>query len=193
MTKPEKLENSVRALYERKDPNRSDWADWLYRNHVFVVADYAEVLAKQYGSQIDLCRAAAVLHDIADTSMPRLNPGHEEESLKIARNLLADAGFDADEIAIIVDDALRLHSCHDGQKPSTLVGKVLSTADALAHVRTNFYEYATENLMPDKTDHEKKEWAAKKLPRDFYDKIAFEEVRQNNRSYFDILSARFTE
>lgn len=191
MSKIEKLETAVRNLYESKNPDRADWADWLYENHVFVVADIAEKLAKRYAAPIDQCRAAGMLHDIADATISRFNPGHEETSLKIARDLLENAGFDSKEIATIVDDAIRLHSCFDGHKPKSLVGNVLSTADALAHLNTNFYVYATENLMANATENKRKNWAAKKIPRDFNDKIAFDEVREETRANYKKLAARF--
>lgn len=193
MTKLEKLEEAVRYLYQSRNPGRADWADWLYTNHVFVVADFAEQLAKRYEAPIDQCRAAAVLHDIADTSMSRFDPTHEEESLNIARSLLREAGFDKDEISIIVDDAIRLHSCQDGQKPNSLVGKILSTADALGHLNTNFYSYTTAHLMTNKSEAEKRSWASKKIPRDYNDKISFDDVKRETKQNYERLLALFID
>lgn len=58
--------------------------------------------------------AAALLHDIADAKMKRWEDGHEEESLRIARELMQASGFSDKDIATTVDDAIRLHGCHDG-------------------------------------------------------------------------------
>lgn len=193
MTKAEKLEQSVRELYEAQDPNRDEWTDWLYPNHVLVVADYATELAQRFNAPVDQCRAAALLHDIADTRTSRFDTEHEAKSLEIARDLLQDAGFSDQEIATIVDDALTLHSCRDGQRPATLVGKVLSTADALGHLNTNFYTYTTRNLMAGRPEEWKRNWAAKKIPRDYYDKIAFDEVREETKPNFEKLSALFAQ
>ncbi|HEY4963854.1 MAG TPA: HD domain-containing protein [Candidatus Saccharimonadales bacterium] len=189
----DKLEKDVRSLYLKKDPQRASWADWLYTNHVFIVTDYAEKLSRRYDAPTDLCRAAAMLHDIADCVMTRFNPDHEEESLKIARRLLRLSGFNDEQIAIVVDDAIKLHSCHDGIKPKTIVGKVLSTADALGHLDTNFYPYSTANMMHEFTDQEKRSWAAKKIERDYHEKIAFDEVRRKTKKNYEKLKLEFAE
>lgn len=158
-----------------------------------VVGYNAVELAKRFKAPVDQCRAAAILHDIADVRMSRFDPQHEEETLNMARKLLRGAGFNDEEIATIVDDALKFHSCHDGVKPSTLVGKILATADALGHLNTDFYTYTTQNLMPSRPEEQKRSWAAKKIPRDYYDKIAFDNVRKETKSNFDKLSALFAE
>lgn len=44
----QKLEQLAKHQYEKKDPNRDRWSDWMYENHIFDVANYAELLA-QYG------------------------------------------------------------------------------------------------------------------------------------------------
>lgn len=38
MNRTKKLELEIRKLYESKKPGRADWCDWLYENHVFLVA-----------------------------------------------------------------------------------------------------------------------------------------------------------
>jgi hypothetical protein len=192
MSRIKTLETMVEELYLAKNAGRDEWADWLYPNHVLIVGDIAVELAKKYDAQIDLCKASALLHDIADAEMSRFSPGHEEHSMAMARDLLSKAGFTAEEIVTVVDDALKFHSCKDGLTPKTLVGKVLSTADALAHLNTNFYTYTTQNLMSGRPESQKREWAIKKIPRDYYDKIAFDEVREDAKASFEKLTATFT-
>src|SRR4051812_48612301 len=125
----QKLEAQVHQLYAAKNPERADWCDWLGDNHVFLVADNATTLAGRFGANEELARAAALLHDIADTQMKRFADNHEEASLQIAREQLQKAGFSIDEIKLIVDDAIRWHSCHDGHVPNSIEGKVLAAAD----------------------------------------------------------------
>lgn len=139
----QKLEAKVKVLYQQKDPERDGWTDWLADNHVFVVADYATELAQKYGANPELARAGALLHDIADVKMERKNEQHEAESLKIARNLMQEAGYEEDEIKLVVDDAIRYHSCHGDERPGSIEGQILSTADSMAHLKTDFYIYAT--------------------------------------------------
>jgi HD superfamily phosphodiesterase len=191
MANIERLEQLVKDLYCKKNPNRDEWADWLYKKHVLVVANNAEQLAKRFNVSIEQSRAAALLHDIADAVMAREKPNHEEISIKIAKELLGEAYFEEDAIRVIVDDALPFHGCHDGVKPKTLVGKILSTADALAHLNTDFYEFAVANSQ-DRSDDWVKQWVTKKLPRDFYDKIAFDEVREETKERYEELLAKYT-
>src|SRR3989338_5736911 len=106
MKKIQILENKVRELYENANPNRAEWADWLWENHVLVVADYATELAKRFDANNDLAGTAALLHDIADAKMKRENKYHEEESLQIAREIMKESGFSDEDIRLVVDDAI---------------------------------------------------------------------------------------
>jgi putative nucleotidyltransferase with HDIG domain len=176
----QKLEAKVKALYQQKDPGRDGWADWLADNHVFVVADYATELAQKYGANPELARAGALLHDIADIKMERKNEQHEAESLKIARNLMQEAGYEEDEIKLVVDDAIRYHSCHGDERPESIEGQILSTADSMAHLKTDFYIYATWAFGYDhRTLEVVKIWALKKIERDINNKMFFNDVRSD--------------
>lgn len=179
MERLQKLEAKVQELYQQKDPGRDEWADWLADNHVFVVADYATELAKKHGANEELARAAALLHDIADVKMKRKDEQHEEESLKIARELMQEAGYNDDEIKLVVDDAIRYHSCHGDERPKSVEGQILSTADSMAHLKTDFYIYATWAFGYDhRTLEVVKAWTLKKIERDLNNKMFFDDVRQ---------------
>jgi len=177
MNRIDKLEAKVRELYEAKYPDRADWADWLYENHVFIVADFAVELAKRFGGNVEYSQASAMLHDIADSKMKRFDSGHETESLQIAKNLLKESGYNEEEMGLIVDDAIKYHSCHDGMIPNSVEGRVLATADALAHLKTSFYEYFSTALLEEKTPDEVKQSTLSKLDRDFNNKVLFSEVK----------------
>lgn len=192
MTRIETLENTVRELYAAKDPNRAAWADWLAENHVFVVADHATTLAERFGADKELARAAAMLHDIADAKMSRFTDSHAEVSLEIARDLLQQTGFNEDEIKLIVDDAIRYHSCHDGEAPQSLEGKVLAAADSIAHLASDFYVFAVWIFSKDgKSIEQIKEMVQKKLDRDFHNKILFDEIKNEYRTNYEILKQLF--
>ncbi|NTU46102.1 HD domain-containing protein [Candidatus Roizmanbacteria bacterium] len=178
MDRLNKLEEKVRALYKENNPKRADWADWLADHHVFVVADNASKLAKKYGANEELARVAALLHDIADTKTQRSDEKHEELSLQMARELMKEAGYNDDEIKLVVDDAIRYHSCYEGEHPESIEGKILSTADSLAHLKTDFYVFATWAFARDMSLDEIKEWILKKIDRDLNNKIFFDEVRE---------------
>jgi putative nucleotidyltransferase with HDIG domain len=179
MERLQKLEAKVKSLYQQKDAGRDEWADWLADNHVFVVANYASELAQKHGANEELARAAALLHDIADVKMKRKNEQHEAESLQIARDLMQDTGYKADEIKPVVDDAIRYHSCHGDERPASIEGQILSTADSMAHLKTDFYIYAAWAFGYDhRTLKEVKAWTLKKIERDLNNKMFFDDVRE---------------
>lgn len=91
--------------------------------------------------------------------MSRFNDKHKQTSLDIARTFLTDSGYSKEDIAIVVDDAIEFRSCSNGDKPQTIVGQILTTADAMAHLVTNFYEYTTENLTDDRPLEVRQTWA----------------------------------
>jgi putative nucleotidyltransferase with HDIG domain len=193
MKRLQKLEDRVKAVYQAKDSERDDWADWLAEHHVFVVADFASELAHKYGANEELSRIAALLHDIADAKMERKSEHHEEESLKIARELMQETGYNDTEIKLVVDDAIRYHSCHGDERPESIEGKILSTADSMAHLKTDFYIYATWAFGHDRrTLEEVKVWALKKIERDLNNKMFFDDIRQELVPDYDRIKALFS-
>lgn len=192
MTKLDQVREKVQTLYSEKNPHRADWADWLFKNHVFVVADNAKRLAEKYGADAELSAAAALLHDIADARMTRSDPEHEATSLKMARQILEEVGYSDDQIRLVVDDAIRYHSCHDGHKPESLEGLVLATADSLAHLKTDFYVYAAWAFGKDGTLEQLKAWALKKIDRDLHDKISFDDERHDAQSDYEAVKLLYS-
>lgn len=191
MTRVESLGKRTVDLYGSKNPHRGDWADWLYENHVRVVADYAKNLSARFGAREELCIAAALLHDIADAVMPREDPQHEERSTAIAMQLLEESGFSEDEMKIIVDDVIRFHSCHGSDAPQSLVGRVMATADALGHLKTDFYDHALQAFQKKATPEEIKNWALPKIERDYRKKICFDDVRKEVATDYERVKSLF--
>lgn len=188
-----KLEKAVKGLYESNKPGRADWADWLYANHVIWVANEAELLAKRFGANAQLARAAALLHDIADATTKREDPNHESESLVIARDLLNRADFTEDEIRLIVDDAIRYHSCRDNERSVSLEGRCLATADALAHLRTNFYPFAIKAVGKNMSLESINQWASEKIDRDYHKKILFDEIQTEAEAEYKAIKQIFEQ
>ena len=193
MQRLQKLEEKVRALYNEKNPNRADWADWMLDHHVLVVADIATKLAKKYGANEELACAAALLHDIADSQTKRENTNHETMSLQMARQLMQEAGYSEDEIKLVVDVAIRYHSCYDNEHPKSLEGKILSTADSLAHLKTDFYVFAAWAIGQKMTIEELKDWVLKKIDRDLKKKIFFEDIREEVMPDYEHIKALFSK
>ncbi len=189
MSRLDKLKEKIDALYLSKNADRADWADWLFANHIYAVAEQAGILADRFGANSELAMAAAMLHDVADVVMKRENPDHEEKSIEIAKRLLVETGYSDSEIATITGDAMRNHGCRDGKAPKTLEGKVLATADALVHLRSDFYGYAARELKRVEPIDEVRGWAMPKVERDYNKKIQFESIREDVRPDYEKIKA----
>lgn len=187
-----KVKNEIDSLYLAKKEGRADWADWLYSHHIFSVAEQAGEIAERFGGQKELAMAAGMLHDIADAVMSRFEAQHRIESERMAKDILYLAGYSAEEISIVVDDAIALHSCRNHTSPKTLEGKAMATADAVVHLQSIFYAFAYEKMKGQKTIDEIKAWALPKIERDFNEKISFDEIRNETRQDYERLKAFFS-
>ncbi|MBP7823254.1 HD domain-containing protein [Candidatus Gracilibacteria bacterium] len=184
------IKELVDTLYLSHHPDRDSWADYLFGHHIYLVADQSVLLARRFGGSEDIVYAGALLHDIADATMSRFDVRHETECLGIAQDFLTRAGFSEDEM-IIVHDILVHHSCRD-ILPQTQEGRIIATADALVHLTSDFYEHA---LVVKTQEGESREninnWALPKIERDFYTKIFFDEIRQENQTAYERVKSLF--
>lgn len=188
MARLDDLWQEVEALYKQQLPSREAWSDWLYPNHVVVVTNSAKKIAERKNANVELSQVAALLHDVADFKMARANTDHEAESLKIAREVMQKHGYSDDEIALVVDDAIRYHSCHGDERPKSIEGLVLATADSLAHLQTNFYPFATWQFGKSGRDFaELTTWVLKKIERDLMNKISFDDIREEARPDYEMI------
>lgn len=145
----------------------------------------ARELSERFGAGNDLAEAAGMLHDCTDAVMSRFADGHEEKSLEIARKLLSESGFSAEEITIVVDDAIKNHSCRGENLPQTTEGKIMSTADAKAHLATDFYDFLRTALEKRMTEEEIQAKLSEKIDRDFNIKIFFPEIQEELREVYE--------
>jgi len=172
------IRTEVAELYRRRSPAQDVWAEWLYENHVIVVANFAREIAERHGIDAGLCEATALLHDIGDAVTSRHDPAHEQVSLDTAEELLVAAGYDDMTVRRLVDDALRYHSCRGDERPQSDEGKVLATADATAHFLTDFYIFAQDTIFKDRGVESFRRWAAEKIERDYHIKIFYDDERE---------------
>jgi putative nucleotidyltransferase with HDIG domain len=194
MTRIDTLRQKVKDLYESKNPGRAELGDWMYENHVLIVAKFSKEVAERVGAKPELAEAAGMLHDIADAVMVRENPEHETKSLELARSFLQETNFTNEEMAIIVDDVIKYHSCHGSDAPLSLEGRSMATGDALGHLTTPFYDYLIEVFLKrGETASEIKEWGKEKIERDFNKKIFFDEIRAETRSGYERVRKLFED
>jgi uncharacterized protein len=100
-------------------------------DHVLRVFRVAEVLAEKEGADLEIVRAAALLHDAADASGDKeLRMDHHEAAAIFAGNVLESEGWPKDQITT-VQECIRTHRFRTGDAPQSLEARVLFDADKL--------------------------------------------------------------
>lgn len=125
----------ARAWYSQTDPIHG-------YDHVLRVYAMAERLAKSEGGDIEIVRAAALLHDINSDKLPELHSGsgdipqdqrleHHIASAEFAARVLEAEGWSSERIAQ-VEHCIRAHRFRDErEQPETLEAQILYDADKL--------------------------------------------------------------
>lgn len=115
----------ARAWYDPQDPVHG----W---DHVVRVLRLAERLGTELGADVEILRAAALLHD-ASGAAPGDASGradHENDSAEFARGVLAREGWPKVRIEAVAD-CIRAHRFRGHERPRTLEAKILFDADKL--------------------------------------------------------------
>lgn len=179
------LISDVEALYRSSERK---WGKWAFDNHVKIVASYAEKIASSENGNGEFVVAAAYLHDLGDIWFEREDPAHEPKTMEKSQELLAKNGFTQSEIQIIIEQIIKPHSCRE-LKPTTLEGKVMATADALAHLGSDFYLQLCWLHIHSKSYADFKAWLKQKIERDCNDKIFFESWRSKAKPIYQAWKA----
>lgn len=189
MQKFQKVGHLVSTFYSKSNES---FPQWMWKNHIPFVVKFAEELADKYQANSDLAVAGAYLHDFGDAFVHRHAGEHAQISEQESKKVLQEAGYTQEETRVLLEEIVAPHSCKAGQLPTTIEGKVLATADALAHLTTDFYlQFALMHLPENKTYPEFKAWVNEKLDRDFKVKIFFEDVRSQITPRYDALKEVF--
>lgn len=161
-----RIRERVQAMYAEKN-TAIDWNNWMWSDHVLVVTEYAESIAKREQCCIENTIVAAYLHDIAFSKMRKDDPLCDTESRRIALLILEEEGVSPERSLDIVDNIIAPHGMQGDVIPSRTEALVLSTADGLAHLTTNFYYTLWEKkyLFEKKSSEEFREWILQKLER----------------------------
>lgn len=184
-----KLSELVIQAYQKSE---QDFAHWMLKNHLPIVAKESELLAERFGADKDISVAGAWLHDFGDAFVHRHSDEHDEVSEREAKKILTFCGYSDEQVEKVLHDVIAPHSCKNGFLPKTIEGKVMATADGLAHLTTDFYVQFTWKHLPEgKTYSEYLSWVKEKLERDFHTKIFFDEVKGEVRHRYEALKEVF--
>lgn len=183
--KHQQLFKLVEQAYLNTD---QDFGAWMWANHVPIVAKKAEEFAVKFKADVDLTVAGALLHDFGDAFVHRFDQNHDQITRQEGTKLLTDAGFSDQEIVIIFDQIIAFHSCRPGAIAQTLEAKVVATADAYAHLMTDFYLQVCWKNIPELYSYTQwKEWVREKLSRDQNVKIFFDEIKGETQEKYQAL------
>lgn len=165
--------------------------NWFYEGHVALVARNAQEIAEKVGANAEISVLASLFHDVARTWGVNDEPALMNESLAKAKGLMKKYGYSDDEIEQ-VKQAILPHSCRR-EAPQTEEGKVLATADALAHLLSDFYFILSFYgwLTATKDFEGYKCWLLEKIERDMHKKIFYEEYKNRARPKYEALKTIF--
>ena len=96
--------------------------------HALRVWRWCEILVRDEEVDMDVLKAAALLHDVSIHVSGR--QGHYEESARIAEVLLREIGYPEEKIEAVAH-VIRAHSRFGGPDPETREAEVLYDADVL--------------------------------------------------------------
>ena len=173
--KIEQIEKEIKNLYE--ESNDECLSTWFFQGHVKIVADYSRKIARENKLDVEICVLASLFHDIARIKGID-DPELMNQSLEMTGEMMKKHGYD-DRIIKSVQEAILHHSCRD-KIPRTKEGKAIATADALAHLMTDFYLVLTYTKWGhhSKTLSEYRTWVSKKIERDYNKKIFFPKYKK---------------
>ena len=186
----ESIKEEVKALHS-SSPDEC-MRTWFYEGHVALVARNAQEIAKKVGADIEISVLASLFHDIARTWDVNDEPALMNESLSKAEELMKKHGYSDDEVEQ-VKQAILAHSCRE-KAPDTKEGKVLATADALAHLLSDFYfilPFYGWLTVSENFDGYKR-WLFEKIERDIHKKIFWDEYKDRAKPKYEAIKATFT-
>lgn len=165
--------------------------EWFFEGHVKLVVDYVHKMASDYGANEELTVLGALFHDVARTWGVQDDPDLMEQSLEKAKELMRAHEYSEGEVQQ-VQEMILTHSCKE-QMPQSPEGKVLATADALAHLMSDFYFVLPFNGWLTAADDFEgyKRWLLEKIERDFHKKIHFDQHRELARPKYEALKVIF--
>jgi len=116
--------DQARSWYPANDPVHGF-------DHILRVYSIAQRLAQAEGADVEVVRAAALLHDAADPGAEKSRRAHHLASAVFARRVLTAEGWPEERIQA-VEHCIRAHRFrHPDEQPRTLEAKIVFDADKL--------------------------------------------------------------
>ncbi len=160
---------------------------WFYDKHLLAVEKYANFLLKKLPqADKEIVMLGVWLHD--SQRFRGIKGDHQKMGAAEAKKIMLEYSYPTEMIEK-VQGIILTHSCH-GQMPKTLEGKILATADAMAHYANDFYLQIAVTGQRSLADF--KLWALEKLNNDFNKKIFWPFARKEIREKHVVLMKLLT-
>lgn len=163
--KTDKIRRLVKESFEE--------TDWKY--HILPVIKYAKDLAKAYELGEEVVELAALLHDIGRIEM-KDDEEHHIIGIPRAKKILREHNY-SEEVIKQVLHCIESHRTSKGPKPKTMLAKIITNADAMAHfdaLPVFFYWRATQG----KSFEEIVRWVDEKIEKDWHKKITLPKAKK---------------
>ncbi|MFH0949215.1 MAG: HD domain-containing protein [Candidatus Aenigmatarchaeota archaeon] len=151
---------------------------WFIDLHLKPMKEIAFELAEKLDADKTVIELAVWLHDITHViGIKKIPHDHPKVNSDFAEKFLKENGFDENTIKNVCHCILN-HGCQDGRIPKTLEGKIIASADAMAHIK-NFEMLLFAGFYLNKYDNkEVYNWLKAKISRDWKQKIMLPEAKE---------------
>jgi len=154
---------------------RAECDDWNWHYHILPVVKYARLLAVELGEDEDMAELAALLHDIGRLLFG--SQDHDTRGAREAETILKEHGY-PDETIQAIRHCVEAHRGNGEVKPTTLLAKIIASADALSHFDI-IPAMIQAGLKRESGDIEKAvKWVDAKIERDYHEKLLVESAKR---------------
>lgn len=179
---------AIKKLIEKECRALGFAPEWFYDVHLLGVEKFAKKLLKQLPkADKEIVMLGVWLHDLQ--RIRGIKGDHAKVGAREAVKVMREFNYERNKISRVKDIILS-HTCNTSLTPKTLEGKILSSADAMAHYINDFYLAIA--VTGQRNLKEYKDWVMEKLNRNYNKKIYFSFAKKMIKKRHDIFKTIFT-
>ncbi|MBU4339144.1 HD domain-containing protein [Patescibacteria group bacterium] len=184
--------SQIKSLVKNECFNLGFIDNWFYGVHLLGVEKFAKVLFKKMSkADKEIVLLGVWLHDLQ--RVRGIKGDHAKMGAIEAEKVMRQFNYPEKTIKH-VKEIILAHSCDTCLMPETLEGKILASADAMAHYVNDFYlTIAVTGAVTGERDLVSfKKWALEKLDKDYNRKIFFDFAKKMIEKRHKALKEVFT-
>jgi len=156
--------------------------EWFFEEHLKIVEKHVlDILEKVPSADKEVVMLGVWLHDTQ--RIRGVNAPHQDGGAQEAKKIMSQFDYD-DNIIKKVQNIIQTHSCDD-KMPNTVEGRILATADAMAHYTSDFFLRIA--ILGDRNVEEYKKWALEKIEKNYNKKISFDFAKEKIKDRHNII------